>query len=540
MMRKFCFAALALAVVLPAAAQDTYESARLLGSDLNGTARYVGMGGAMDALGADLSTISTNPAGIGLFRHSHASISFGFVSQQDAEKFDGKSKTSMSFDQAGFVYSSRISRTSFINFSFNYHKSKNFNQILNAANSLKGCSQNGLTYSKADDGIYYFDVNGEFVKKPDGTYVNPDVIGYYAQGNRSYAYSEADYLNANALMTDFDACREYAPNWIFYNDANAYTFDRAHRGWISNFDFNVSGNSNDRFYWGITIGVKSVNYRGYSEYGETLINKDDAPIGSVAVSDERRIKGTGVDVTGGVIFRPSAESPFRIGLTVSTPTWYDLTASNDTYILNNTTNPYGYDKGKSGQDYDFKFYTPWKFGLSLGHTIGSQVALGFGYEYSDYTSSTNRVNKGDTYWYDDYGYSPSYTDDLMKRNTEQSLKGVHTIRVGAEIKPVSEFAIRLGYNYVSSPYEENGVRDAKLESPGVSYSSTTDYVNWKDTHRITCGVGYKVGGMNIDLAYQYNMTKGDFHPFQPYAGNSGVKEVKFNRHQLLLTLGYTF
>ena len=38
-MRKFCFAAFALAVILPAAAQDTYESARLLGSDLNGTAR---------------------------------------------------------------------------------------------------------------------------------------------------------------------------------------------------------------------------------------------------------------------------------------------------------------------------------------------------------------------------------------------------------------------------------------------------------------------------------------------------------------------
>ena len=530
MMRKFCFAAFALAVVLPAAAQDTYESARLLGSDLNGTARYVGMGGAMDALGADLSTISTNPAGIGLFRHSHASISFGFVSQQDAEKFDGKSKTSMSFDQAGFVYSSRISRTSFINFSFNYHKSKNFNQILNAANSLKGCSQNGLTYSKADDGIYYFDLNRQ-----------GENIGYFSPDNRSLAYSESDYLNANALMSDFKThAADPKADWIFYNEANAYTFDRAHRGWISNFDFNVSGNSNDRFYWGITVGVKSVNYRGYSEYGEALINKDNDPIGSVAVSDERRIKGTGVDVTAGIIFRPSAESPFRIGLTVSTPTWYDLSTSNDTYILNNTSNPYGYDQGKSNQNYDFKFYTPWKFGLSLGHTIGTQVALGFGYEFSDYTSSTNRVNKGDTYWYDNYGYSPSYTDELMKRNTDQSLKGVHTIRVGAEFKPVTEFAIRLGYNYVSSPYEENGIRDATLESPGVSYSSTTDYVNWKDTHRITCGVGYKVGGMNIDLAYQYNMTKGDFHPFQPYAGNTGVKDVKFNRHQLLLTLGYTF
>jgi hypothetical protein len=50
----------------------------------------------------------------------------------------------------------------------------------------------------------------------------------------------------------------------------------------------------------------------------------------------------------------------------------------------------------------------------------------------------------------------------------------------------------------------------------------------------------------MDLAYQYNMTKGDFHPFQQYISyssigmNTGVKEVKFNRHQLLLTLGYTF
>ena len=64
-MKKLYIAAFSLAVSLPIAAQDTYESARLLGSDLNGTARYVAMGGAMDALGADISTISSNPAGIG-------------------------------------------------------------------------------------------------------------------------------------------------------------------------------------------------------------------------------------------------------------------------------------------------------------------------------------------------------------------------------------------------------------------------------------------------------------------------------------------
>ena len=141
-------AAFVLAMTIPAAAQDTYESARLLGSDLNGTARYVGMGGAMDALGADLSTMGTNPAGIGLFRHSTVSASLGLVSQQDAQKFDGLNKTNMSFDQLGFVYSTRISRTSFVNVGFNYHKSKNFDQILSAANRLVNCSQNGLSYHK--------------------------------------------------------------------------------------------------------------------------------------------------------------------------------------------------------------------------------------------------------------------------------------------------------------------------------------------------------------------------------------------------------
>ena len=103
-------------------------------------------------------------------------------------------------------------------------------------------------------------------------------------------------------------------------------------------------------------------------------------------------------------------------------------------------------------------------------------------------------------------------------------------------------ALRVGYNYVSAAYEKDGVRDMMLDSPGVMYASTTDYTNWKDTHRFTCGIGYKSGPVNIDLAYQYSMTDGDFHPMQSYEGgqNTGVVNVSNKRHQLLLTLGYTF
>ena len=57
-MKKKCFFLAAMSVLtLPMLAQETYENTKLIDNDLNGTARYVGMGGAMDALGADLTTM---------------------------------------------------------------------------------------------------------------------------------------------------------------------------------------------------------------------------------------------------------------------------------------------------------------------------------------------------------------------------------------------------------------------------------------------------------------------------------------------------
>ena len=60
-------------------AQDTYMNERLINnsSDVIGTARYVGMGGALGALGADMSVISWNPAGIGLYRKNDIAMTMG-------------------------------------------------------------------------------------------------------------------------------------------------------------------------------------------------------------------------------------------------------------------------------------------------------------------------------------------------------------------------------------------------------------------------------------------------------------------------------
>ena len=546
MVKKFFFAVFAMAVVLPAAAQDTYESARLLGNDLNGTARYVGMGGAMEALGADISTISTNPAGIGLFRHSNVSASFGLVSQQDVSKFDGLDKTNMSFDQAGFVYSMQMDRSSYINFAFNYHKSRNFDQILSAANQrIGGASSNVVTAEKENKGYYYIDWNQR----------QNALIGYNRNDFEAYNFTQHDWLNANVLSDEEifeDKEGKYKDLVLYPINADVWSLDRAHRGWISDFDFCFSGNVNDRFYWGITAGLHDVKYRGYSQYVEGLSFMSGEDAGIVAYGDARDIDGTGFDIKAGVIFRPIEESPFRIGLSVSTPTWYDLKTSNVTVLENQSAmgeivddngNVIDYTTdGDISNTYEFKYFTPWKFGLSLGHTVGTYLALGASFEYSDYGASKNRINDGSHYdWYWDEYYEDSHTDQNMKRNTEQVMKGVATVKLGAEFKPVPEMAVRLGYNYVSAAYDENGVRDQTIDSYGVYYASTSDYVNWEGTNRLTAGLGFKLGSMNLDLAYQYSATNGKLYPFQPdLTGVVKPASVSNKRHQLLLTLGYTF
>ena len=505
-------------MVAPLSAQETYQDTKLVDNELNGTARYVGMGGALEALGADISTVGSNPAGVGLFRSSQVSLSGGLVSQSDATtapsfgdikmRINGN-KTNASFDQLGLVYAMRTGQQSFLNFAFNYHKSRNFDQILNAGGILDNASQNKLTA----------------VKYPYGSDYNWNGV------DANYSSLLTPILNDQGKQVGLD-----------YLNGTEYLFGQYQKGYIGEYDFNISGNLDDRVYLGLTVGLRDVNYRTNSYYTENL------ELSTSSESwEELRIDGTGFDIKAGVIFRPIESSPFRVGLYVHTPTWYDLSLSS----ANDVTMSDAQGSAKSGQkaDYDYKVYTPWKFGVSLGHTVANCLALGATYEYADYGSIDNRVNDGGYYDYWGSFYEESSSDNVMNAHTKATLKGVSTLKFGLEYKPMPEFSIRLGYNYVSPMFEKTGFRDGSLESLGSAYATSTDYTNWKSTNRITAGLGYQMKKFFVDLAYQYSSTNGEFHPFTDYVADDatssdncivdGVK-VSNQRNQLLLTLGYRF
>ena len=560
--KYFLLAILGLMSV-PALAQETYQNTKMAENSLTGTARYVGMGGAMEALGADISTMSSNPAGIGLFRKSQVSMTFGVVAQTDAEtdlnyngstlSFDGK-KSKPSFDQAGFVWSPSSKGSNYINLGFNYHKSTNFNQILTAVGRLDGASQNRLTAAK------YAEIQNE-VNKGNKTYANH--LGDMIATGVDYGYQNMFGTNADGSMM----------NSLKGED---FLFGQYQHGYIGVYDFNISGSLNNRVWLGLTVGLHDVHYNSNSSYGEILEQVGTASDGSSVNAatnsmEQVKITGTGFDVKFGAIFRPFVDSPFRIGVYVNSPVFYELTRSSaidmEAYNLPKSFAPsesqpeiFGnlYDSDYHNiSDYDFRLNTPWKVGASLGHTIGSNIALGATYEYAWYNHMDTRIKDGG--YYDDYWgeyYESSTSDKVMNENTKSSLKGVSTLKIGMEYKPIQMLALRLGYNYVSPMFNKYGVRDQFLicdadanGNNGVNTSTSSDYTNWKATNRFTVGAGFNYKNLFIDVAYQYSSQNGDFYPYKSYypkdnselgANIAPVTEVNNKRHQLLMTVGYRF
>lgn len=523
MKRIFLFAVAGL-MAFGAYSQDIYEVAELSATDLNGSARYVGMGGAMSALGGDMSTMASNPASIGLFRHSDVSLTGSLVMRPGKEKFDGKHPTFASFDQIGLVYTIPMGGKSlrFLNLGFNYHKNHDFNQLLSASNSnLAGHNYASQTWEMADLTNYWGGIDRS----------TPLAIGGY----QTYLIGADDNGSFQA-----------------YN-ANANQYNRASWGSNQAFDFNISANFSDQFYGGITVSAYNVDHKSYSEYFEDLRTADGVSDGGYGLSNDRHVDGTGFDVKFGFIMRPIHTSNFKVGLAITTPTYYDLRYRNDFYIRSNTESydPYYY---AIPYDYDFNVRTPWKLNLSVGNTFFNRLAVGAEYEFADYSACS--VSYDDDDW-DDWDWSWGEKDRALNRQIDKFLKSTHTLKVGAELMIIPQLFVRAGYNYVSPSIDGDAFLNQYINSASVDAATSTDYLNLKAINRFAVGVGVKLGSFYADMAWTYQHQNGDFYSFfaaedgnyastvgeQHMSGKMNIapkNKVSLNRSQLMLTLGYKF
>lgn len=533
---KYLTALAALTVCGSLSAQDIYKVEQFSGSDLNGTARFVGMGGAMSALGADLSVMGQNPAGIGLYRRSDAALTGSVTMQPGAEAGTNIDKARASFDQAGFVYSQKVngSKLKYLNFGFNYQKRRNLKSYIGMNNvALLG----GISQSLEMLDLAYYD-NGwlDLSKDNDRAYTTPFAcVGYDAQ-------MIAPYTDADGNLEGYEA-----------SEAQSYAYQREQWGGVQQFDFNISFNLKDRFYGGVTIGVYNVNCNSATVYAEQLIERDAdgnvAALHPYYMSNVEQLTGSGFDVKFGFIFRPIEESPFRIGLSVSTPIFFDLNQSSYLYMKS----PYEYT-GTDGitypnteadaavDGYNYRLRTPWKLNISMGTTVGNYLALGAEYEVSRYSGAQVRYPDHDDWG---YGYSSSTKDEALADEIDHFLRPVSTFRLGAEVRVAPKVTARLGYNYVSKAFKDDAYLNLFTSSPSYYYSTNTDYVNLGAINRFSAGLGYRGKHFYADLAYQHQWQQADVYAFHiPEVGSEvnrlQAQKVDLNRNNIMLTVGYKF
>ena len=542
--RLFSIGMLAMAAV----AQTQYDAARFSGSELNGTARFVGMGGAMSALGADISVIGTNPAGIGLFRSHDLSLSFGFNKNVTNSNLGGTEvkdeRTRASFDQLGFVYSTKIGNKTnlrYFNIGFNYHKMANFNRQFSSRGNLNGSS---LSWQMQDmmlgTGAYQNQASYDALLDAENPYTSSAYYGTPFLGSMGVRTGLVDDVTGN----------DGSFGMMGWNGASGDYYSREEGG-INAYDFNLSFNVQDRFYFGATLGVYDVNYSRYSSYYETVLDDKGNDNGSFQLNNWFTTDGAGLDLKLGVIVRPMEYSPFRIGFAVHTPIWYSLndryTATLGTDILafpeKYTENLSDYYAPDASYLLEYQLATPWKFNVSMGTTFSNVLAVDAEYEFANYAKARYK---------DAGGY------DLAAANgaVDKYLKNVHTFRIGMEAKFTPQFSFRAGYNYVTSPIADNSARYVpNLSTNKADYiwfdETRTDpeYHNLKARNTLTLGLGYRGKFMYADVAYKYDFYKSDFYMFDDYRfsndGNSIVSRnsaaaVNHDRHQLLLTLGVKF
>lgn len=513
-MKKYILS-LACLAALGAQAQNIYEIEKVGATDLIGTARYVGMGGAMNALGADLSTMSGNPAATGLYRRYDFALTASALGQSDAEKMGGQGRIRGSFDQMGAVLALRTgsSKVPFFNIGFNYQKSHNLKQFFGTDwINLGGLS---MTHQLADQlyGAAY---------------------GFQVVGGNDFV---ADFPNYNSIVSNgaYDAGligmetdqNGFCTDVLSPAQSTAYRFKRANWGRVGEYDINFSANVKDRAYFGLTAGIYEVNSCSSLYYEEIF---KDAPYPgakdeSFGLAESTRLRGTGFDMKFGAIFRPIEESPFRFGIAFHTPRILSLTQEKYAQFDSNKSHYCDPDDAKYDQlatgEYDYYIRTPWRLQLSAATTVSNWLALDAEYELANFKRTA--IKYPTRYSYDGPSITDADKDYFVADEINYSMRPQHTFRLGVEARFAEQFYGRIGYNFVSSAFKKDqallNLAEATTsgdytELPNCTYNATsTDYINLGNTNRLTLGLGWHGKNCYFDVAYICQNQKADGYGF---------------------------
>ena len=455
-----------------------------------GSARVSAMGGAFGALGGDLTAVTTNPAGIGVFRKSEISITPWLNVANTQSDNSSIRKSSFLLGSLGGVvslYNKNFDWKGF-NFGINYTNLNNFNR-------------------KTNQFVYNSPTNYPVVWANQATIAT--IYGENLPIDSEMAYN-------TRLIEWVEDEGKFDANLIAGELVNQHKYI-VESGYQGEYDFSLGTNYKDKLYLGLTIGIQTVRYKYRSSYTETAPSDSYYEIDSYDYNQYLKTEGVGTNFKVGAIYRPIPE--LRIGAAIHTPTYYSITDDYEEDMQSRFFTPD--EDGNSVYNsylplsrYNYDMQTPWKAIFSVATVLAQKAILSIDYEFDNYHSA--QFNDGEN----GYDYS------ALNQDLRNYLKNTNNVRFGAEFRANNALSLRAGYAYWASPYRYTG--SGKIQS-------------------VSGGFGINLGVFYCDAAYIYKQSKNTTVFYNYVDPEDAIYDVsatpvhnKYQTHEAKITLGVRF
>lgn len=576
-MKRTIFTALLSLTAIAAGAQTMYDGLNYSQNNYYGTARSIGMGNAMTAVGGDLGSIGINPAGSAVAGYSQFTItpnltissmnaSYSAYPVGGADRFtneQNKRLTRFSMPNIGLTFNWKTGNGSGL-------KAITYGLVVNGTNNftakmLAGGRNDKTSYqgamAVAADGYDMDFLNGYSIDK-DGKRVDRgwDYPYYYgddfqndpnkgkfapwnvianAQAGSIANYGDTDdpsyYWRYKATTEGYSNTGEKDANGNYiYDIFLAGPLNQAYSRNItgSKYDvlFNVGFNFGDTFFVGANLGVTSLNYNYDECYKEAAENPSAFEIdfgdkGKTCFSDYRTrysytADGSGVFGKIGFLWRPV--DGLRVGAAVQTPTIMEI---NERWIqdvnLNYTDASFNGSAKTPEGEYSYRLRSPYRLNAGAAFTFAGMALVSADYEMTDY--STMKFMSKDGGWSND-------TFSSLNDQIRNCMGVSHMVRIGAEFKPLPEIAVRAGYNFTTTP---------EYVYEGNSKTKLNDRIN-----AFSVGLGYSSNGSFFaDIAARMTMLADEYiSPYADYLSDLASPMILNKRdiYNVTATIGWRF
>ena len=479
-------------------AQSMDDLLRYTRTELKGTARYVSMAGAFNALGGDFSAIKDNPAAAAVFLNSEIGLTLNTIENRVGANYFGNSNPidsrSSDFDQFGLVLVLNDAEASDfvkLTFAYNYQDENTFNSKFNArgTNPNRGLDDYFLAFA---NGIPYKDIK---------TYDDEDLSQSYKYlgENKGFSSQQAflgyqSYV-INPVTTD-DSNTHYVSNSNPQGRPVNHDFFVTHSGKNNKHTFSLGAQYQKNLYVGFNLNSHQTrfrridnlienNYGGTSTFDYTEFENDLLTIGE------------GFSFQFGAIYKAAN---LRLGLSYHSPVWYQMTDELLQSIITNKSNGKDTIDPRVVNIYEYNMTTPSRYSGGLAYVFGSKGLISVQYDLVDYQNASFDVGNGDV----------NFINQNKKINS--TLKSAGTLKIGGEYR-LGRLSFRGGY------FNQESINKKSTDlSKGSSF-----------------GIGYNFGGSALNFGFS-NLV---YERSEPMYQTGLTDPIELNKDQFQFLVSYS-